>query len=298
MSDRDNALYFIVNRFAGGGVVARLERGIRSLCGKHRVPYEISFTAAPRHATELAAQAVEAGFRKIIAVGGDGTINEVAQALVHTSASMGIIPKGSGNGLARHLGIPMKIESALNYLFHSETVGIDTFELNGRLSLNVSGIGFDSFIATRFAGRSRRGLAGYAQLVLQGYGDFEEFDVAISSGGRTLAHKAFVVAIANASQYGNNARIAPGASVCDQQLNIVLLRKFPVYRLDIIASFFNGKIDRSEWAETLLVQDAVIEVPNRLAYHVDGEPAGMDDRFTVKLNPVSLNVLVPQDKKR
>ncbi len=289
----NTSLYFIVNPFSGAGVVPRLERGIKHMCGEQKVDYEIAFTQAPLHATELARQAVAQGYSRIIAVGGDGTINEVARGLIHAPAALGIIPKGSGNGLARHVGIPLKPELALKNLFRSEPLPIDTFEINGRLSLNVSGIGFDGFVAAQFASRKKRGLSGYTQLVLKGYQAFDEFEVAITSDGEQRQCKAFVIAIANSSQYGNNARIAPSASVCDGKFNIVILRKIPLYRLDLVPAFFGGKIRHSKWWDSFEAREVRLTLPSPVAYHVDGEAAGTAHEFTISINASSLNMLIP-----
>lgn len=297
MDSSHDGLFFIVNRFSGKGVVPRLERGIASICGAQCVRHEIAYTAAPQHATTLARDAIAQGFRKIIAVGGDGTINEVARAVIHTPAALGIIPKGSGNGLARHLGIPLKIEAALQYLFQSDTIAIDTFHINGRLSLNVSGIGFDGFVAAKFAERKKRGLAGYVQLVIKGYRAFREFEVTIDAEGPSVRRKAFVIAIANSSQYGNNARIAPAASLCDGRLNMVVLRKFPLYRLDLIPAFFRGGMGTSRWWESREIVNTELRLPAPVSYHVDGEAAGVADKFIIQLQPASLNVLVPRGMK-
>ena len=153
-------VFFIVNKFSGSGFKAEMEMAFRQTCEAQEWEFALEYTQKPGHATQLASEARDAGYRKIVAVGGDGTVNEVAQALLHSPAAMGIIPKGSGNGLARHLGIPMDATQALNCLFTGRIVPIDTFRLNGRLSLNVSGIGFDGYVAELFGLEKQRGLQG------------------------------------------------------------------------------------------------------------------------------------------
>lgn len=288
-----NKVFFIVNKYSGTGFSPLLEETVRGACRDRDTVCELRYTEGRGHATSLATQAMVDGFDKIVAVGGDGTVNEVAKALVDSTAAMGIIPKGSGNGLARHLGIPVRFDQALSCLFTNKTVAIDTFRINGKLSLNVSGIGFDGHIAELFGTVKQRGFQGYTRLVMNEYGPFGEFNADIRAADDTFNKTAFVIAIANSSQYGNNAKIAPGASVCDQLLDISILRKFPAYRLDFIYSLFAGTIDRSAYCETLQIRNATISVPQPLPYHVDGEFAGTADHFEIDLAPASLNMLAP-----
>lgn len=296
MNSEVKKFFFVVNKFSGTGHRRDFETLIARECGAYGSECAWACTERPAHATSLAAEAVKAGFTTIVAVGGDGTVNEVAQGLLHSSATMGIIPKGSGNGLARHLGIPLKTLPAVRSLFASQTIKMDTFRLNGRLSLNVSGIGFDGYVAKLFAGRKTRGLQAYTRLALSKFMQFKEFNARITAGNNAFDRKAFVVAIANASQYGNNAKIAPRASVCDGQLNVALLQKIPVYRLDLLYSLFSGAIDQSSYCENLDVKQATIQLDAPLPYHVDGEPVGIADNFTIEILPASLNVHAPKER--
>ena len=156
---------------------------------------------------------------------------------------MGIVPRGSGNGLARHLGIPLKITDAVDQIFDSRILPMDVFKVNGKLSLNVSGIGFDGHITNLFGVKSTRGLIGYVMLTVQEFLKFKEFETEIFVHGNLIKRDAFIVAIANSSQYGNNARIAPSASVCDGLLHINIVKKIPLFRLDFLYSFFSGQLD-------------------------------------------------------
>jgi diacylglycerol kinase (ATP) len=229
----------------------------------------------------------------VVAVGGDGTINEVARGLVNTLVPMGIIPGGSGNGLARHLGIPIKIKEALDSLFDSRIVAIDTFTINDKLSLNVSGIGFDGHIANLFAGKKVRGLFGYVKLTLKEFFHFQEFNAEISMGGTKVDRSAFIIAVANSSQYGNNVKIAPTASVCDGLMHVSIIKKVPPYRIDFIYSFLRGQLAKSDLCEIISARELKIKTSKATPYHVDGEPSGIADAFDISLNPGSLQLLVP-----
>ena len=293
MNDEVKKVFFIINKFSGTGYPPELESSIGCAEQNYQTKCNFAFTEAPGHATVLAREAVAKGFTDVVAVGGDGTVNEVAQALLYADARMGIIPKGSGNGLARHLGIPVHPAEAVKSLFTSQVIAMDSFRMNGRLSVNVSGVGFDGHIAKLFGADKKRGLQGYTKLVLNEFLSFPEFDAIVSVGGKELKKKAFVIAIANSSQYGNNARIAPAASVCDEVLNVSILKKFPAYRLDFIYALFSGTIDQSAYCESLRMRDGIIQLTEPLAYHIDGEFAGMADRFEIELLPASLKVLAP-----
>jgi diacylglycerol kinase (ATP) len=285
---------FIVNKYSGRGYQPAVEGRIIEECEKHNVECNIEFTQGRGHATVLASDASRNKFDQVIAVGGDGTVNEVAQGLLHSSATMGIIPKGSGNGLARHLRIPMKTSAAIESLFNSKAIAIDTFQVNGKLSLNVSGVGFDGHIANLFGKEKKRGLQGYAKHVLKQFLQFGEFEAAIVTEKETFQKKAFVIAIANSSQYGNNARIAPAASVCDQLLHISILKKIPLYRFDFVFSFFLGRIDRSPYCQIVETNKLEIRLDRPMSYHIDGEPCGQNTFFDIQLLPASLKMLVPR----
>jgi diacylglycerol kinase (ATP) len=296
VSNEVSKVLFIINKHAGKGYQSELEGAIISVCAKNNIECSIEYTKARGHATELAQDGKN--FDQVVAVGGDGTVNEVAQGLLHTSIPMGILPNGSGNGLARHLKIPLNIPRALEYLMQSKVLAMDTFTLNGKLSLNVSGIGFDGHIANIFGKEKKRGLQGYAKHTINEFLAFKEFEAQLTTDKQSITKKAFVIAIANSSQYGNNARIAPAASVCDELLHISILKKIPPYRMDFIYSFFNGTIDTSSFCEILESRNVAIKLDHTMAYHVDGEPCGTADEFIIKLQPASLKILVHPNTTR
>ncbi len=284
---------FIVNKFAGGGYKPELESEIVKLCKTHHADPEILYTMGPGHATELASGAALAGYDRVAAVGGDGTINEVGRGLIHTGIPMGIIPRGSGNGLARHLCIPLSIHGSIAAFLTGNVTIMDVFTLNNKLSLNVSGVGFDGHIANLFGGKTRRGLSGYARLTIEEFFRFPEFDARLTVDGEVLSRKAFVFAIANSSQYGNNACIAPKASVSDGLLHLNILKKVPPYRFDFVWAFFSKTIDQSSYSEIREVRELKIETQIPVPYHVDGEPCGTDTLFTISIMPSILHIVVP-----
>ncbi len=294
MNNEVKNVLFIVNKFAGGRHHRDLDTRIARVCHRTGVAGAVAFTAHPGHATSLAMEARQSGhFQWIIAVGGDGTVNEVAQGLLHSDIPMGILPIGSGNGLARHLRIPVDPDAALARLFESSIVDIDAFHINGKLSLNVSGIGFDGHIAHLFGKNDKRGLAGYAGNVLREYSAFREFSAEIVTPWETRRLSAFVIAVANSSQYGNNARIAPLASVRDQRLHITIVRKIPLYRIDQAYQLFAGNAHRSPFCETMTTDRLSIHLDKPMASHVDGEPVTAHTSFDIALSPLCLRMVTP-----
>ncbi len=299
MSTEGKKVLFIVNKFAGGKYRPELEGHIADACTGCDIEAVIRHTEGPLHATTLASSAADLGVNCVVAVGGDGTINETARGLVGTGIPLGIIPKGSGNGLARHLGIPLSTKAAMQAFVTGESFAMDTFTINGKLSLNVSGIGFDGHIANLFGGSTKRGLAGYASLTLKEFLRFPEFELILSrDNGESTIRSAFVLAIANSSQYGNNAWIAPRASVSDGLLHVNILKKIPAYRFDFVYAFFAKTIDRSPFSEMFEERSFRIETKFPVPYHVDGEPCGEDSVFTVEIMPSALHVIAPTMSRR
>lgn len=297
MSEVKNVL-FIINKYAGAGFQPQVEGRILTACAKFDVECTIEFTTGPGHATDLAKEGSKKGFDIVVAVGGDGTLNEVARGLLNSSTPMGIIPKGSGNGLARHLGISMKMEKALEQLLTGKVVEMDTFRLNGKLSLNVSGIGFDGYIANLFAKKKRRGFWTYARLVTLHYLTFREFEAELQlESHESKRYSALMIAIANASQYGNNARVAPNASITNNSLQTAILKKVPAQRgFRFAYQMFTGKLKTGKDYSCMTMNNGTIRVGEPTAYHVDGEPCGYASEFKIEIFPHSLRMVTPLKK--
>ena len=287
-------LLFIINKYSGTGYQSNLEGLILNACEHNDIECSIEFTKGVGHATVLAKEGSQKGFNTIVAVGGDGTVNEVAQGLVHSSTAMGILPKGSGNGLARHLGISMNLNQALKELLSGHKTPIDTFTVNSRLSINVSGIGFDGHIANLFSSGVRRGLLGYIKLITKEYFAFNEFEIELINDNTVIRQKNFIMAIANSSQYGNNARVAPNASVTDQELVLVSIKKIPLYLgFKFGYQMFLGSLKANSRYSSTPITSAIIKTNQPIAFHVDGEACGHQSEFIIQLQPKSLNVIAP-----
>jgi diacylglycerol kinase (ATP) len=287
-------VFFIINKYSGTGFRPEVEGRIIDRCSELGFECTIEFTQAPGHATELAKRAVAEKFKIAFAMGGDGTMNEVAQGLVHTNTIMGILPKGSGNGLARHLKIPLPFKHALELLGNHQIITMDTFTVNNRLSVNVSGIGFDAHIAALFGKNGKRGLIGYTKLVMKEFISYKEFPVRVIIDEQPVDGSAFILAFANASQFGNNARVAPLASVRDQKIDICFVRKVPVsHAIGFAVKMFTGNVDKSAFVKMNTGRNMNIEFPFPMPYHIDGEPLPPVSSFHIAIQPSSLRMLVP-----
>lgn len=285
---------FIINKKSGTRYVS-LEDDIAGWGRVNAIKYEIEFTQYPKHATEIARQQA-AGFDVIVAVGGDGTINEVAQGLTHTSSALGIIPCGSGNGLARHLKISLQPAKALKQL-SSGTQLIDTLLVNGHFSVNLAGIGFDGHIAHLFGKSGKRGFSSYAKIVFQEFFNYQENEYQLEIDGEKSSHKLLMLSIANSGQFGNNAVIAPQASMCDSLLDICLVKKIPVYQTPVFAcQLFSEKAHRSPFVKIKKAKSLKIKSASPLPLHVDGEPREINTDFEVSILPQSLRVISPSEK--
>ncbi len=238
------------------------------------------------------------GFDVVYAVGGDGTVHETAKRLIGRKPALAILPTGSGNGFARHLGIPIDPERAIRACGGGRIVTIDTAEVNGSPFIGVMGVGFDALIADRFASSEVRGLKTYAKEGLRAFAHFhgEEYEIAL--GARIVRQRAFVVAVANSGHYGNNARIAPLASLRDGLLDVVIVDDASMLRaMLLLPALFRGTIHRAAGVTTLQAAEVVIRRPAAGPAHLDGEPYALPAELRIRVRPQSLNVLVPDDAR-
>jgi len=270
---------------------------LRRRCEEAGKGVSLEVTRGPGHATELARRAVAEGCERIVAVGGDGTMNETAQALAGENAALGLVPCGSGNGLALHLGIPTVRELAISLaLSPSASIrSIDTGTADGRFFCNAMGMGLDAEISLRFNRLTKRGLPAYVRTTLGALLRHRAAEYRLRlPGGHTEVLRASIVAIANSDQYGNNARIAPRARVDDGLLNLVAIRPVnPLSALDVATRIFSGSLDRSRNVVCLESRSFEIQRPAAGPLHTDGETHHAGTRVQVLIRPASLNILVP-----
>ena len=253
-------------------------------------------TERPRHATDLARQAVEEGCTLVVAIGGDGTMNEVASALVDTPACFGLIPCGSGNGLGRHLGIRRPGRGAFRTLLEGKPLMIDTGMVNRDPFFCVAGLGFESLIASRFATLTPRGFSGYLRTSAEAWRSYrpERYRIHHASGQDNI--EAFTLAISNSSQYGNNALIAPGASVSDGLLDITAVPRVGLHNaVPLLWRLFNGSLHRVASVRSWRGEKFTIEREKPGWIHTDGEPRAEVSRLEISVRPRSLRIMVPAE---
>lgn len=288
---------FIINPKSGGGRKAeRYQRVVEDLIGGGKIEGDIVCTTAPSHATNLAREAEALGFTHVVCVGGDGTLNEIAQALVHSDVILAILPTGSGNGLARHLGIPLSLEAnlAMFRAQNSAVALIDTGTINGRRFCNVAGLGFDAEVAAAFNAMTRRGFWGYVRVILRLFRSRQSVRYRITSSAGQIWSDALILAIANTDQYGNNAKIAPRASAQDGRLDVVAIADQPWWRIPaLVFRLFAGTIDRSPFVTRLSADRLTITRRMAAVLHTDGEVHLESVVVEVAVSPRSLRVLVP-----
>ncbi len=292
----NNATYlFIINPKAGTKNYNNIEELIECASKKYTKSWQIIYTQYPNHAFEIVSNADEKTCKAIVAVGGDGTVNEIARALIHKKISLAVVPTGSGNGLARSLKIPLLINDALDLVFVGETYAIDVLQLNEFYSFNVAGTGFDSVVAHSFQFQKKRGFWGYFREVLKQFKKYKPAQAEIIlSSSETRTYTLFLLALANSSQFGNNAYIAPRASLNDGKIDLVILPPLSWYKIPYYAYLlFAKKIDRIQKLTYLQINSCQINC-NSDIWHIDGEPVVISSPVIINVLPLALKIIVPK----
>ena len=272
----------------------RLAERARRAFAQASLAGETVFTEHTGHARELAADFVRRGFSPIIAWGGDGTVNEVASALVFRDAVMGVVPSGSGNGLARELGISLCPECAVATAAHGVDRTIDVGELGGRFFVNLAGVGLDVSVAHLFNRLAGRGLRRYVQATLSTVFSYEAETYTITAGGETFEYRALIVELANGRQYGNGALIAPHAKLDDGLLDLVVVGPVnPLRLLWGLRRLFNGTIDQEPDVSMRTASRITISAEQPMRFHVDGEVVQGTESLTATVRPGALRIRVP-----
>jgi diacylglycerol kinase (ATP) len=286
----------IINPISGGfssGQARARAQLAQAIANQQRQPVELFVTEAVGHARELAAAAVRRGARLVVAWGGDGTINEVASALAFGDVPLGIIPAGSGNGLARELGIDLRPERALVDAIAATPRPMDVGDVEGRLFVNIAGIGVDAFVASRFSLARRRGFLGYINITVRALATYVPTTYRMTSGADSITVRALLVTIANSAQFGNGARIAPGARVDDGLLDLVVVEeRWRVATIVQLPRLFTGTADRIRGCTTSQIREVTVEADEPMTYHVDGEPVVGGTRLHARVHPGALQIAV------
>lgn len=286
-------LMAIINPFSGNSNKDKVPQLIQETLDHSKFDVEIAMVSRDMRVSDLAAQAVRDNFYGVIAVGGDGTVNGAATALKDTNVALAIIPCGSGNGLARHLEIPMNMRKAFEVINRDHVEVCDYCTLNDDTFVCTAGMGFDAEIADRYAQRTKRGALNYVKTAFQVYASYKSIRCTIEIDGMIIEEDVFVITCANASQYGNNAFIAPHASLQDGLLDITVIKPFSPLESPIVGgSLFTKTVDKNRHVDTYRARQVKIHSSLPRVYHIDGEPMSMISDMTVTCHPGGIKFFV------
>jgi len=286
-------IVFIVNPISGTQNKQYILKLLPEVLNQSLFEWHVAETEYAGHATLLAKNYAAEHYDAIIAIGGDGTVNEVARSLVHTEATLGIIPCGSGNGLARHLHIPMDPRGAINVINRFAIQAVDYGKINDIPFFCTCGVGFDAFVSSKFATAGKRGLLSYLENTLREGLKYKPDTYDIEIEGETKRYKAFLIACANASQYGNNAFIAPQASMSDGLMDVTIMEPFTMMEAPQIAiQLFNKTLLQNSRIKTLRCKNLHIHREHTGVIHYDGDPTMAGCDIDVQLIEKGLNVII------
>ena len=284
---------FIINLISGTSDKAAIPGLIDQYLDKTQFEYEIAVTQYAGHASEIAAKAKDDGVDVVVAIGGDGTVNEVARAIVHSSTALGIIPCGSGNGLARHLLLPLNVRKAIEVINRCEIRQLDYGIINDYPFFCTCGMGFDAFVSMKFAEAGKRGPITYVENVLREGLKYKPETYTIEDESGTLQYKAFLISCANASQYGNNAYIAPQASMSDGLMDVIIMEPFDVFEAPQVSiEMFSKTLDKNSKIKTFRTRHLHIRRDKPGVIHYDGDPVMTGADIDVELKPKGINIIV------
>lgn len=263
-------------------------------------PGQVSVSERRGHVRELSAAAASGGARLVIAWGGDGTVNEVAAALIGTHTALGIVPSGSGNGLARELGVSRRPAQAIGEALRATPRTIDVGELGGRIFVSVAGIGFDAHVAACFDRDTsgRRGLSTYARITARELWSYRSAVYSVEAidnrvDDALVEQRALLITFANSAQFGNGARIAPDARIDDGLLNLVVFEEHSRLKTVFgLPRLFNGTVSRIRGVTTKRLRQATVRATFPINFHVDGEPVQGGSSLLARIHPAALNVCV------
>ena len=295
-------IIYFVNPISGTSGKEVLIKKIEEKTTLRGIPFEIVFTNAEGNYQFLKEKILQDQITDIVICGGDGTISKVAGSLLKENVNIGVIPMGSGNGLALAAKIPTKIEAALDIIFKGNAAPIDSFYINGNFSCMLCGLGFDAQVAHDFSRESSRGLVTYIKQTIINFIKVHPWSFEISNKGQSFTTSAYFISIANSNQFGNQFTIAPKASLADGLLDIVVVKKMPKYRFlwTILKQVLNGKLkDYDEHnfhkEEILYFQTDRLVIQNLegAPLHIDGDPFNTSKEFKIEIIPKAFRLLQP-----
>ena len=289
---REKKAVFIINPKAGTKNIADLPEKINSELKDHFYSDILFWEHPEMDIKSIVKENISQGTDIFVAIGGDGTVNKVAEALTGTGVPLGIIPTGSGNGLSRHLKIPLNLKKAIRSLINGNTIDIDTCKINNRPFFCTSGVGFDAYVGKLFADSGKRGFKTYAKIIMSEFARYQPQEYILTIDGEVIRTEAFLVTFANAGQYGNAAVIAPDADICDGYIDVIILKPFRVINsLELATRLYTRTIHMSKWTETYRGKEISLTRKTPGMVHYDGEPYEMGESLDISIDPLSLRVI-------
>lgn len=291
------AISFIINPLSGGKNKGHIPQIIKSTIDTEKYDIDIQITTSEDDTLIKASRAVENKFDAIVAVGGDGTLNNVARFVNNTELVLGIVPMGSGNGFARELGISMDVKKSLQTINNWHIKNCDTGMVNDTFFINLMGVGFDAHVTGLFASSKTRGLQTYARITLNEFMNYKAHNYSVYLDEVKMEHNAFLLSVCNGSQFGNNAYIAPHASLDDGCFDVSVVEKFGVWQTpEMGLRLFNKSIDKLSFVTTHKAKEIVIVREKEDMVNIDGEPVMMGKELKIKNQHKSIKVIVPNEQ--
>ena len=287
-------LVFVVNPKSGVEREKIVKKAIDTTLDHEQFTHEIVHTEYAKHGIELAKEAAAKGAFAVVAVGGDGSVNDIANGLYGTDTALAIIPKGSGNGTARTLGIPLEINAALQVINKGNSVKMDIAFANDRLFISNAGVAFDALIAKKFAKSVRRGMAMYSWLVTKYMWLYNErtFDMLID--GKPHSERAFIVCVCNMQQFGYNFKIAPKADWTDGLFDVIIIRRFPkILGGMLVLRAMTGTITKSPYVTFMRAKEVTVSNPLLKLMQTDGDAHECESTIHFRLKPAAQKIIVP-----
>lgn len=292
MPSMKKKLVFVTNPFSGARSKQNLVSLLNQNIEKDLFDFELIYTQYPQHATQISIDAAANGVFAVIAVGGDGTINEVAQGLLHTNTALGILPFGSGNGFSYHLGFKRDIIKALQAINKCQVSSIDTGSANGRFFINVAGLGLDATVAYKTKLNTKRGFLPYFINTLRESLDFKFMSLSIESKELSITGEYAMAAVANGSIYGYEFAVAPEAKLDDGLFDVLLVKKTQIFRYFLLVPMMlNKTFHKSSLVDFIRTDQIKITNHSNAYFHVDGEGLEGDYEISFQIHPKSLLLL-------
>ena len=285
-------IWFIINPVAGVRRKDDIPALIRENLNHIIFDFEINYTTHKGHAQELAKEAIDKNIDIVCAVGGDGSVHEIGTSLIGSKVLLAIIPIGSGNGLARHMHIPLSIKKAIECINDQHKIAMDTVLVNEQAFLGISGYGFDALVAEKFVGSTKRGLMTYLKIVLREFFKYNPINISVDANGQVKKLPVMLCTLANTKQWGNGLVVSPNSDATDGKVELILLKPFSFWRLPVLAmQFLFRRSDKSALMEVISFDKATIRVSEKIA-HYDGESMATKGLLKVKVVPKSLHILI------